>query len=137
MNVQIFDTTLALDESVIAESPREVRTQVRAYERGDRRRFDLDVAFPEGMVGQVMAALTDIPYGDTRTYGDIAEELETAPVVVGNGCARNPVPLVVPCHRVVGADGDLRGYSAAGGVETKRRLLAFEAAEPVQTRLGE
>ena len=69
-----------------------------------------------------------IPYGETRTYGEIAAELDSAPIAVGGACGRNPVPVVVPCHRVVGSDGGLRGYSAADGIATKRRLLELEGA---------
>lgn len=138
MNVHVLETAVEIDESVIAESPAEIREQVREYETGDRRTFDLTVRFPDGTTGDAMAAMTEIPYGETRTYGDIATDLDTAPVAVGQACGRNPVPLIVPCHRVVGADGGLRGYSAAGGVATKRRLLDHETrergTEPVQTR---
>lgn len=126
MNVDIFETTVEIDESVIAESPAAIREQVHEYERGDRRTFDLTVTNLKGITGEVMAAMVDIPYGETRTYSEIAEQLDTAPVAIGQACARNPVPLVVPCHRVVGSDGDLTGYSAAGGVATKRRLLDLE-----------
>lgn len=139
MNVAIFESTIEIDESVITESPAEVREQVREYERGGRREFDLTVTFPAGTTGEVMAALTDIPYGETRTYGEIGNRLDLAPIDVGRACANNPVPLVVPCHRVVGSDGGLRGYSAANGVATKRRLLDLEArergTESVQSRL--
>ncbi|ELZ07968.1 MULTISPECIES: methylated-DNA--[protein]-cysteine S-methyltransferase [Natrialba] len=138
MKLQILDGEIAIDESSIAESVAEIRTQVREYERGDRRRFDLDVDVPDGLTGDVMAAMMAIPYGETRTYGDLAADLGTSPVAVGQACGRNPVPIVVPCHRVVGSDGALTGYSAADGVATKRRLLELEAREsdgPVQTRL--
>ncbi|MFP8955632.1 methylated-DNA--[protein]-cysteine S-methyltransferase [Natrialbaceae archaeon A-CW3] len=139
MDVSILDTTIELDESVIAEPPADVRSQVREYERGERRTFDLEVDFPTGTLGDVMAAMLEIPYGETRTYGNLADTLETAPVVVGQACARNPVPLVVPCHRVVGSDGALTGYSGGDGVPTKRQLLDLEAqvagTEPVQTQL--
>ena len=139
MNVTIFESTIEIDESAIAESPPDIREQVREYERGDRRGFDLTVSLPAGTTGAVMAALSDVPYGETRTYGEVADRLDTAPVAVGRACANNPVPLVVPCHRVVGSDGDLGGYSAADGVATKRRLLDFEARErgtrSVQSRL--
>lgn len=138
MNVPILETTVEIDESAIAEGPAEIREQIAEYERGDRRTFDLTVRYPEGMTGEVMAAMTEIPYGETRTYGDLAADLDTAAVAVGQACGRNPVPLVVPCHRVVGADGGLRGYSAADGVATKRRLLDHETrergTEPVQSR---
>lgn len=140
MNVAIFESTIEIDESVIAESPADIRDQVREYERGDRREFDLTVSLPAGTTGAVMAALSDVSYGETRTYAEVADRLDTAPVAVGRACANNPVPLVVPCHRVVGSDGDLGGYSAADGVATKRRLLDFEARErgkrSVQSRLS-
>lgn len=140
MNVDILESTIEIDETAVAESPAVIREQVREYERGDRRAFDLTVATPAGITGEVMAAMADIPYGETRTYGEIAAELGTAAVAVGQACARNPVPLVVPCHRVVGSDGGLGGYSAADGVATKRRLLDLETrgqpTEPTQTRLS-
>ena len=126
MNVDILETTIELDESIIVESSATIRSQVREYERGHRRNFDLEIDHPDGVLGEVMAAMCDIPYGETRTYGTLASTLETSPIAVGQACGRNPAPLVVPCHRVVGTDGQLKGYSAADGVETKRRLLALE-----------
>ena len=140
MNVELLGSTIEIDESRIAEPPETIRTQVEAYAAGERRTFELTVERPDGLVGDVMAAMAEIPYGETRTYGDLAADLGTAPVAVGGACGRNPVPVVVPCHRVVGSDGGLRGYSAADGVATKRRLLDLEAAVAsgsVQTRLGD
>ena len=134
MHVSILGTTIEIDESVIAESPATVREQAREYARGERETFDLTVTCPENTTGDVMATMTDIPYGETRTYGELAAELGTAPVAVGQACGRNPVPLVVPCHRVVGSDGGLRGYSGGDGVATKRQLLEFERGT-VQMRL--
>lgn len=139
MNIPIFGTTVEIDETLIAESSTVVREQIREYERGDRQTFDLTVTIPEGVTGEVMIAMTDIPYGETRTYGEIAAQLDTSPIAIGQACARNPIPLIVPCHRIVGSDGGLRGYSAADGVATKRQLLNLEArergTEPMQTRL--
>jgi methylated-DNA-[protein]-cysteine S-methyltransferase len=139
MNLDILDTTIEIDESVVAESPADIRAQVGEYERGDRRTFDLTVDVPDGTTGEVMAAMTEIPYGETRTYGALAADLGTSPVAVGQACGRNPVPIVVPCHRVVGSDGGLKGYSAADGVATKRALLDLEARNrdtgSVQTQL--
>ena len=139
MHVDIFETIVEIDDSCIAEPPAVIRQQIREYEHGDRHTFDLTITIPSGMGGEVMTALTDIPYGETRTYGALASDLDTSPVVIGQACAHNPVPLVVPCHRVVGSDGNLRGYSAANGVATKRRLLDLEArdqgTEPTQTQL--
>ncbi|WP_254543092.1 methylated-DNA--[protein]-cysteine S-methyltransferase [Halomarina pelagica] len=127
MRVSVLGSDLVLDERSLDADPDEVREQVREYERGERRSFDLPIRFPDTFTGRVMRAMAAIPYGETRTYGDLAADLDTAPVAVGGACGRNPVPLVVPCHRVVGSDGDLRGFSAADGVACKRRLLDFEA----------
>lgn len=127
MELEILGSRIEIDETRLAEAPAAIRTQVREYERGTRRRFDVTVDAPSGTTGAVMDALLQIPYGETRTYGEVADEVGTVPIAVGQACARNPVPLVVPCHRVVAADGGLRGYSAADGVRTKRRLLEFEA----------
>ncbi|WP_224447177.1 methylated-DNA--[protein]-cysteine S-methyltransferase [Haloprofundus salilacus] len=129
MNVELFGTTVRLDETAVSASPSELRRQLAAYESGARRTFDLDVHRPDGFVGNVMEAMAQIPYGETRTYGELAATLDTAAVAVGGACGRNPVPLVVPCHRVVGADS-LGGFSAGGddGLALKRRLLDHERA---------
>lgn len=128
MQLDVFGGGLDIDASLIEESVEEVRRQVTEYEREERRDFDLTVDIPDSFTGQVMEAMAAIPYGQTRTYGDLADDLDTAPIAVGGGCGRNPVPLVVPCHRVVAADGSLRGYSAPGGLPLKRRLLEHEGA---------
>ena len=114
-----------IDDSALEADPATVRAQLREYEAGERESFDLGVAYPETFTGDVMRAMARIPFGETRTYGDLAAELETAPIAVGQACGRNPVPVIVPCHRVVGADS-LVGY--AGGLELKRRLLEHEGA---------
>ena len=71
-----------------------------------------------------------IPYGETRTYGEIAAQIGTpnAPRAVGRANAANPMPLVIPCHRVIGTDGKLHGYGGAGGLKTKQWLLSMEGA---------
>ncbi len=120
----------------LAESDRDLRhpvlaascDQLREYFAGERQRFDLRVD-PAGsdFSRRVWRALADIPYGQTRSYGQVAAALGLAPAAaraVGGANGRNPVPVVLPCHRVVGADGSLTGY--AGGVERKRVLLALE-----------
>ena len=91
--------------------------QLREYFAGARRTFDLPLA-PHGTAFQqrVWAALRAIPYGETRTYGELA--------AVGMANHRNPISIVIPCHRVIGANGTLTGY--AGGLEVKRKLLALE-----------
>jgi methylated-DNA-[protein]-cysteine S-methyltransferase len=68
-----------------------------------------------------------IPYGETRSYGDLAAMVGSAPRAVGHACGTNPLPIVIPCHRVLAKAG-LGGYSGAGGLVTKQRLLALEAA---------
>jgi len=126
MDVELFGGGLDIDETYVEEPSDEIRRQAREYERGERRDFDLTVRYPDTFGGRVMRAMAEIPYGETRTYGDLAADLDTAPIAVGGGCGRNPVPLVVPCHRVVASDGSLRGYSAPGGLPLKRRLLDHE-----------
>lgn len=128
MFVSVWDWQMEIDNTLVAESPDEIRKQVDEYVAGERDTFDLSVTFPDSFTGQVMAAMADVPRGETRTYGDIADVLDTAPIAVGQACGRNPVPLVVPCHRIVGAS-DLGGFS--GGKENriglKERLLSLES----------
>lgn len=128
MQISVLGIELDLDESYVEESPRKITQQVTEYQTGTRQEFDLTVSRPNGFLGDVMKAMEAIPYGETRTYGDIAARLDTAPVAVGQACGRNPIPIIVPCHRVVAADG-LGGYSAGGdrNLELKRGLLELEA----------
>lgn len=106
----------------------EASRQLNAYFDGTLRRFDLPLA-PAGMAfaRSVWAQMQAIPYGQTRTYGEIAARLGASPQAVGNACGANPLPIIIPCHRVIAAGGRLGGYSGAGGTETKSRLLALEA----------
>ena len=105
----------------------EAKRQLGEYFAGDRREFDLPLA-PDGTAFQhrVWNALRRIPYAETRSYGDLAKRIgnPTASRAVGaaNGC--NPLAIVVPCHRVIGADGSLTGYG--GGLPVKAALLALE-----------
>ncbi|TYL39446.1 cysteine methyltransferase [Natronococcus pandeyae] len=125
MQFRIFGCDREIDASLIDADAETIRDQVREYEDGDRRTFDLEVEYPDDFTGAVMRAMARIPAGETRTYGDLASELETAPIAVGQACGRNPLPVIVPCHRVVGRDS-LTGYG--GGLELKRRLLEHEGA---------
>ena len=101
--------------------------QLREYFAGARRTFDLPLA-PHGTAFQrrVWMALRAIPSGETRTYGELAAAIDSpnASRAVGMANHRNPIPIIIPCHRVIGANGTLTGY--AGGLEIKRRLLALE-----------
>lgn len=104
------------------------KAQLAEYFAGSRTVFDLPLA-PVGTPFQqtVWGALGDVPYGETRSYGELAETLgkPTASRAVGMANGKNPLPIIVPCHRVVGANGRLTGYS--GGLSRKEWLLAHEA----------
>jgi methylated-DNA-[protein]-cysteine S-methyltransferase len=112
-------------------------TELRQYLAGNRTTFD----FPITLIGndfqqRVWAILRDIPFGETRTYGDIAEQLgdKSLARMVGQAVGHNPISIVVGCHRVVGKSGSLTGY--AGGLERKAFLLQLEEPELVEsTRL--
>lgn len=124
-----FGATFEIDTGPVTVAESSLRAQLAAYERGERETFDVDVAYPDGFTGDVMRAMVAIPYGETRTYGDLAETLDSAAVAVGQACGRNALPLVVPCHRVVAADG-LGGFSLdhPDALGVKRRLLEHEGA---------
>lgn len=106
------------------------RQQLAEYFAGERRDFDLPLA-PQGTDFQrrVWEALTTIPYGQTRNYGEIAGQLNCrgGQRAVGAANGRNPLAIVLPCHRVIGSDGRLTGY--AGGIHRKQWLLAHEVGE--------
>ena len=107
---------------------KEAAQQLDAYWSGELFDFDLPLA-PKGTPFQqkVWRALRKIPYGTTATYGEIARKIgsPTASRAVGAANGRNPIAIVVPCHRVIGANGTLTGY--AGGLDMKRQLLAHES----------
>jgi methylated-DNA-[protein]-cysteine S-methyltransferase len=110
----------------------EAARQLAAYFAGELRTFDLPLR-PSGTPFQltVWEALRRIPYGETVTYGELARSIgrPTAARAVGSANHRNPLPIVVPCHRVIGADGTLTGY--AGGLAVKSALLAIESGRPL------
>jgi methylated-DNA-[protein]-cysteine S-methyltransferase len=113
-----------------AARARVVRAQLDEYFAGTRRTFDLPIA-PRGTAFQlrVWNALRAIPYGSVCNYGDIARAIGQpgASRAVGQANGRNPLPIVVPCHRVIASDGSIGGYS--GGLAIKHRLLALEGVE--------
>jgi methylated-DNA-[protein]-cysteine S-methyltransferase len=108
----------------------EAETQLCEYFGGQRKSFDLVLA-ADGTDFQrsVLAALQTIPFGETRSYADIARQIGRPAAVraVGAANGRNPLPIVIPCHRVIGADGSLTGFG--GGLETKLFLLQLEGAQ--------
>jgi methylated-DNA-[protein]-cysteine S-methyltransferase len=103
------------------------RRQLEEWFGGARREFSVAVS-PAGTPFQrrVWDALRAIPFGETRSYADVARAVGSSARAVGRANAANPICVIVPCHRVVGSDGSLTGY--AFGLDTKRRLLEFEAA---------
>ncbi|MGB4727805.1 MAG: methylated-DNA--[protein]-cysteine S-methyltransferase [Thermogutta sp.] len=139
---EIFDLTVRHDflSGELSVSPSESRLRVSLkhfIEAVDEylagRRFDffdilLDLGNCPGFTRTVLHKCREIPYGQTMTYRELATAIgrPTAVRAVAQALAHNPIPLLIPCHRVIGSDGSLRGYSAAGGTETKRRLIQME-----------
>lgn len=132
----------ALSDGLLPDEERtaEVRRQLGEYFAGDRQSFDLKLA-PRGTEFQqeVWKALQDVPFGTTTSYGALADAIgrPAASRAVGAANGANPIPIVVPCHRIIGADGSLTGFG--GGLEAKRLLLELEGHEvepgPRQLRL--
>jgi methylated-DNA-[protein]-cysteine S-methyltransferase len=106
-------------------------TQLEEYFAGERTEFDLPLALPaDGLLGRVVAQLTEIPFGETVSYKELtlALGLDLSRVrEVGAALGRNPIAIVVPCHRVIGSDGSLTGFG--GGLERKQRLLDLESPQ--------
>ncbi|WMC10182.1 methylated-DNA--[protein]-cysteine S-methyltransferase [Oceanimonas pelagia] len=130
---QAITGILFLDEDVPVLPPTspllaEACRQLNAYFTGQLTRFTLSLA-PAGTAfqQQVWQALLTIPWGEQRSYGEVASAIGNPRAVraVGAANGRNPIPILIPCHRVIGANGSLTGY--AGGLERKRWLLAHEA----------
>lgn len=105
------------------------RAQLNDYFDGARTVFSLPLS-PGGSRFQrgVWRQMSAIPYGEVRSYADLAVALDTAPRAVGGACGRNPIPILIPCHRVVGAGGQLTGYSGGDGLASKQFLLDLEQA---------
>lgn len=126
MKRRLLGGTVNVATELVADDEGVVRRQLTEYAEGTRREFDLAIEIPDSFTGAVMAAMREIEFGTTVTYAELAARLETAPIAVGTACGRNPLPVLVPCHRVIRSDGSLGGYSAPGGVSLKRRLLLHE-----------
>lgn len=107
--------------------------QIKEYIDGKRRAFDLKIdwsVLTSDFQRAALRAVISIPYGQTRTYAQVAAQIghPDSPRAVGRANATNPMPLVIPCHRVIGTDGKLHGYGGAGGLSTKEWLLKMEGA---------
>jgi methylated-DNA-[protein]-cysteine S-methyltransferase len=108
----------------------ETARQLREYFGGKRRQFEIELDFRgTDFQRRVWAALLTVPYGETRTYRQIAEQVGNATAVraVGAANGRNPISIIAPCHRVIGMNGDLTGFG--GGLDAKARLLSLEAPQ--------
>lgn len=103
------------------------RDQIQDYLDGKRQDFELPLK-PMGTAFQqrVWSAMQKIPYGQVQTYGALAKSIKSGPRPVGTACGANPLPIVIPCHRVVASNGGPGSYSGEGGLDTKRMLLALE-----------
>lgn len=108
---------------------KEAKAQLSAYFKGQLTEFDLPLS-PMGTDHQkrVWAIMQTIPYGQSLTYGQVATLIGSIPRAVGGACARNPLPILIPCHRVMGQSGKLTGYSGGEGLDTKQRLITLEQA---------
>lgn len=133
MSVVVQDGVIVrLEWSVVEGESDPVSTeaiwQLAQYFAGERQIFDLPLG-PKVSDFQKNfgAALCAIPFGDTRTYGDLAREMGVPAQAIGQACGANPIPIIIPCHRVLGAT-NLGGFSGAGGVEGKVQLLRHEGA---------
>ena len=128
-NLYFESENISRDDVIIEESDltKLAYTQIREYLDGQRKVFDLPL-HPNGTEFQIKVwkALTEIPYGETRSYKDIAISIgnEKACRAVGMANNKNPIPIIIPCHRVIGANKKLVGY--AGGLDLKERLLDLE-----------
>jgi methylated-DNA-[protein]-cysteine S-methyltransferase len=120
---------------------RETAEQLKAYFAGQLTQFDLPLAVPGGSAFEraVWAEIAAIPYGETATYGEIARAVGNGAIdaarAVGTACNRNPVPVIVPCHRVIGAGGKLVGFG--GGLDRKRFLLQLEATVRIEAEFAQ
>jgi O-6-methylguanine DNA methyltransferase len=132
---ETFISMLGHDPEAISEGVTElgkkVEQQLKAYFAGEIKAFDLpiDWSVMTPFQKQVLRATYAIPYGETRSYGEIAATVGKpgAARAVGRAQATNPIPIIIPCHRVIGADGSLHGYG--GGLDRKAWLLSLERAE--------
>lgn len=126
-----FSESAPEDSTLDPLKTRQAKRQIQEFCDGERTAFELPLA-PEGTEFQklVWAEVAKIPYGQTRTYGQIASAVgnKDAARAVGAASGANPIPLIVPCHRVIAADGGLGGFAYGTGV--KSRLLAFESEQP-------
>ncbi|MDG2313249.1 MAG: methylated-DNA--[protein]-cysteine S-methyltransferase [Alphaproteobacteria bacterium] len=108
----------------------EASNQLKAYFSGNLKDFNLPLN-PIGTLHQVKTwkIINEIKYGDYLTYGEISNNIKSSPRAVGNACGKNPLPIIIPCHRVLTKKLDISGYSGKGGAKTKKYLLNLEGID--------
>ena len=117
-NVKEEKSSLLLKEAI---------SQLAAYFKGGLKQFDLPLrATGTDFQKTVWDLIVEVPYGSTRSYGDLSHELERAPRAVGGACGKNPIPIIVPCHRILAASYKIGGFSGGDGSDTKFSLLRLE-----------
>ena len=112
------------------------KKQVQEYLKGKRKNFEL----PKNPCGSdfqlsVWREIDRIAFGQTASYGELAFKLSSSPRAVGTACVKNPLPVIIPCHRIIAKSGNLTGYSGGRGVETKRLLLSLETKACLHDKL--
>ena len=121
------------------EMLREAAQQLKAYFNGTRKRFDLpiDISHVPEFTRKVLVAVMDIPYGSVQSYGGVAGIIDypESARAVGGVLASNPIPIIIPCHRVVSSLGEMHGYSAPGGIGLKAWLLRHEGLRVTNNRV--
>ena len=106
-----------------------LKKQVLEFIKGKRKKFSIKLHITgSSLQKKIWKQLSNIRYGNTKTYGEIAEVLGTSPRYVGNVCGQNNHLLVIPCHRVIRSDGRLGGFSGLGGIKLKQKLIKIEQA---------
>jgi methylated-DNA-[protein]-cysteine S-methyltransferase len=107
-----------------------IKDQIINYSRGKLKLFNIKILMDGSMLQKnIWSELQNIPYGETKTYGEIAKKVNTSPRYVGNVCGQNKHLLVIPCHRVIRSDGSLGGFSGLGGINLKNKLIKMENNE--------
>jgi methylated-DNA-[protein]-cysteine S-methyltransferase len=117
-------------QGMVPSANNAIEKELQAYFKGELTTFKTPIKCTQGTAFQqkVWKALCDIPYGQTVTYGDLAKKLNTHARAIGGAVGANPLPIIVPCHRVMGKNGKLTGFSGGEGVATKEILLKLEKA---------
>jgi len=123
-----FEAELSRGEDDVS---RETARQLGAYFAGELTAFSVPLRYDRGSDFEIAIwnEMRAIPHGEVRTYGDLAARTQGIARAVGTACGRNPIPIIIPCHRVVGSDGKLVGFSGGKGVETKSWLRDFERGQ--------